>query len=301
MSVNATTLVSSISPSTGTSATTAFSVKGTGATASGGVTASIIQPDGSTALSQTTANSSGQFAFNSFMESQVGTYSEVDTDVKTGAQSNTLVWTVIASPGAQANVPSAPQNLAATGGNGQVSLSWSAPASNGGAAISSYVVFRGTQGGLGNQSVVTSGGCANLGATLSCTDTGLSNGTTYYYSVLAANSAGPGPASNQISATPMTSLTAAPSISSVSPSTYAASMNNQTMTINGANFVSGDTLTFVPPEGGTIASTPSKLTVVSGGQISYQFDDGNDPGTWSVRVNSPDGTLHSGVANFTVP
>ncbi len=35
---------------------------------------------------------------------------------------------------------------------------------------------------------------------------------------------------------------------------------NQTLTINGSNFQNIPTLTFVPPEGGTIASTAAKLT-----------------------------------------
>jgi hypothetical protein len=75
---------------------------------------------------------------------------------------------------------------------------------------------------------------------------------------------------------------------------------NQTLTINGANFVSGDTLTFVPPEGGTIASTASKLTFVSSSQLTYQFNNGSDSGSWTVTINSPDGTQHSSTASFTV-
>src|SRR4051812_29765437 len=72
------------------------------------------------------------------------------------------------------------------------------------------------------------------------------------------------------------------------------------MTIFGSNFQSGDTLTFFPPEGGSIPSTSSKLTFVSSTQLSYQFNNANDVGTWSVRVNSPDGTQHSSTVSFTV-
>ena len=75
---------------------------------------------------------------------------------------------------------------------------------------------------------------------------------------------------------------------------------NQTLTINGNNFVAGDTLTFVPPEGGTIASTASKLTVNSASQITYLINNQNDSGNWTVQVNSPDGTQHSSTAGFTV-
>ncbi|HET8942659.1 MAG TPA: DNRLRE domain-containing protein [Rudaea sp.] len=98
----------------------------------------------------------------------------------------------------------------------------------------------------------------------------------------------------------LTAVAVAPSLYSISPTSYTADNNNHTMTLSGSNFVSGDTLTFVPPEGGTIPSTASKLTFVSSSQLSYQFNSQTDPGTWSVKVNSADGSLHSGSVSFTV-
>jgi uncharacterized protein YxjI len=93
--------------------------------------------------------------------------------------------------------------------------------------------------------------------------------------------------------------TPSPSISSVSPSSIPASSSDQTLTINGSNFVSGATLTFDPPTGSNINSTASKLTFVSSSQIRYQINNGNDAGTWSVRVTNPDGKS-SGWSTFTV-
>jgi len=100
---------------------------------------------------------------------------------------------------ATSTVPSAPQNLQATVGNAQVSLSWSAPSSNGGTTITGYKVFRGTSSG-GESYLITVTG-------LSYTNTGLTNGQTYYYQVCAVSAVGDGPNSNEVSATPFLSNT----------------------------------------------------------------------------------------------
>ncbi|MEA2502781.1 MAG: hypothetical protein QOD01_2892, partial [Actinomycetota bacterium] len=97
--------------------------------------------------------------------------------------------------------PDAPTGLAASPGNGQVSLSWAAPANNGGVSITSYRVYRGSS--TGTESLLTSGGCSGLGAVLSCTDTGLTNGQAYFYKVSAVNALGEGKLSNEASATPV--------------------------------------------------------------------------------------------------
>lgn len=94
-------------------------------------------------------------------------------------------------------LPSAPQNVQATAGNQQVTLTWSAPASDGGSSITNYSIYRGT----------TSGGeifLVEIGNVLIFTDTGLMNGQTYYYEVSASNAVGEGPKSNEVSATPAT-------------------------------------------------------------------------------------------------
>ena len=100
-------------------------------------------------------------------------------------------------------VPSAPQGLVATGGDGQVSLSWSAPPSNGGSAITGYDVYRGASSGGEASTPIASGVTAT-----SYVDTPAANGNTYYYYyVKAVNSVGLSPASNEASATPGSSAT----------------------------------------------------------------------------------------------
>jgi parallel beta-helix repeat protein len=92
--------------------------------------------------------------------------------------------------------PSEPQNLNATAGNQQISLSWSPPTLHGGSPIAGYYIYRGN----------TSGGesfLMEVGNVLTYIDGGLTNGQTYYYYVSAINIAGEGPNSTEANATPL--------------------------------------------------------------------------------------------------
>jgi hypothetical protein len=94
----------------------------------------------------------------------------------------------------------------------------------------------------------------------------------------------------------VTAAVAAPSISALSPSSYPVSGSNQTMLINGSNFRSGATVTFHDPQGNPYVRTP---TFVSSSQLSHQFNDGSDAGTWTVFVTNPNGQT-SNTWSFTV-
>ena len=83
------------------------------------------------------------------------------------------------------------------------------------------------------------------------------------------------------------------------PNPVPASSANQNLTINGANFQSGCTLTFTDTSGGTFASTASKLTFNSSSRLTYSFNNASDAGTWKVKVNNPDGKSSS-LYSFTV-
>ena len=113
--------------------------------------------------------------------------------------------------GTAATAPGAPTLNTPTAGNANVALSWSAPSSDGGAAISGYKVYRGTSSG--GETLLTS-----LGVVTSFTDSTAANGTTYYYQVTAVNSVGESIRSTERSATPQLPLTVpgAPTLNSAS-------------------------------------------------------------------------------------
>jgi fibronectin type 3 domain-containing protein len=123
--------------------------------------------------------------------------------------------------------PAAPTGVQATAGSAQVSLSWTASAT-----ASSYHVKRSTTSGGPYTQVAAP-------ATTSDTDTGLTNGTTYYYVVSALNAAGESANSSQVSAKPLAAtanvtITVNPAVTHpISPYIY------------GINFHSG--VTGVPP------------------------------------------------------
>jgi IPTL-CTERM motif/Fibronectin type III domain len=89
---------------------------------------------------------------------------------------------------AATTVPGAPTIGTATAGNGQATIAFTPPASNGGSAITGYTA--------------TCGAFSATGAASPITVTGLTNGTTYTCSVTATSAVGTGPASATTSVTP---------------------------------------------------------------------------------------------------
>src|SRR5439155_576653 len=77
-----------------------------------------------------------------------------------------------------ATVPGAPTGASAEGGNAQATVSFTAPANNGGAAITGYTVTS------------SPGAITATGSGSPITVTGLSNGTSYTFTVHATNTAG---------------------------------------------------------------------------------------------------------------
>lgn len=80
-------------------------------------------------------------------------------------------------------VPSAPRDVAARKGNESALVAWVAPERDGGAPITEYLVTSAPDGKT----------CTAVAPSLTCTVSGLANGTAYTFTVKAKNSAGYGP------------------------------------------------------------------------------------------------------------
>ena len=142
-------------------------------------------------------------------------------------------------------VPGPPAKLTATAGNAQVTLAWAAPASTGGLPVSGYMIYKGTSPG-GETGPPVNGSPVNA---TGYTVTGLTNGTTYYFTVVAINAAGPGPPSGEASTVPVTvpgapaGLTVIPGNAQVTLS-WAAPASTGASPVTGYDIYTGTTADF---------------------------------------------------------
>ena len=181
-------------------------------------------------------------------------------------------------------VPSAPQNLKATAGNAQVTLSWSAPSSNGGSAITNYNIYRGTASG--GETLLTT-----LGNVLAYTDTTVTNGQTYYYQVTTVNSVGESNRSNEASATPSTAKTLSVTVVTDKATYSRGSYVHITVTVKDATTgnplrgVSVKVTVYYP--NGSVAWTGSGTTGAGGTvQFTYRVALNAQKGTYKVAATA---------------
>jgi chitodextrinase len=169
-------------------------------TTSGTVSSTTCSLDGNTAVACSSPTSYSGLA--------AGSHSfRVVVSNSSGASSNSYSWTVTAStappPPADTSAPSAPTGLSATAGDGQVALSWQASTDDTG--VTGYRVYRN-----GAQVATTTA--------TSYTNTGLTNGTSYSFTVAAYDAAGNvSSASTAASATPTAPDSPPPPSSSAAP------------------------------------------------------------------------------------
>ena len=133
-----------------------------------------------------------------------------------------------------ATVAAAPTAVSATAGNGQATVSFTAPTNNGGSAITGYKVYV-YKDGVKQNSLTTSGTSSPI------TVTGLTNGTAYTFKVVATNSVGDSSESTESSAvTPVAAtVAAAPTAVSATAGNGQATVSFTAPTNNGGSAITG--------------------------------------------------------------
>lgn len=170
-----------------------------------------------------------------------------------------------------APVAEAPTNVTGIRGNGQVSLSWTAPTSNGGSAVTDYVVQSSKDGGASWLTFAD-----GISAAASAVVTGLSNGTSYVFRVAAVNNAGAGAYSKSSTA--------------VIPATFAGAPTS----VAGTRGDSRVALTWTAPasNGGTAVTNYSVQLSKDGGKTWQTFADGISTATNTVVTGLVNGTSY---------
>lgn len=176
--------------------------------------------------------------------------------------------------------PAAPTNLVASPGNAQVQLTWTASS-----GATSYNVKRAT----------VSGGpftLAGTSTTTSFTDTGLTNGTTFFYVVSAVNANGESANSAQVSATPSAgtanfTLSAAPNTLTVNQGASGTS----TISIARTNFTGAVTLSATGLPSGVTASFNTSPTTANSSVLTLSASATATTGAATVTITGTGGGL----------
>jgi hypothetical protein len=162
--------------------------------------AALVGVVGGDAVALDTSLASGLFDAADPGEARVVTVSGL---ALTGvAQANYSLEQPTVTAAIRAVVPGAPTGASATAGSQQATVTWVAPSFTGGSALTGYTV------------TAVPGGqtCSWSGGPLSCTVTGLANGTAYTFEVRAVNAVG-----SSVASTPTASVVPAATVEAIDP------------------------------------------------------------------------------------
>lgn len=184
-------------------------------------------------------------------------------------------------------IPGAPTGVTATSGNTQASISWTAPASNGGATISGYKV-------TSSPAVTPPSGCTNT-ANTSCVFTGLANGTSYTFTVVATNIAGDSVASSASSAVVPATVPGAPISVTGSAGYKQVNISWSAPTSNGGAAITGYSVTSSPS-----VTAPAGCTNVNATTCTFTGLTAGTSYTFTVIAINPIGNSSSSTASSGV-
>jgi predicted RNase H-like nuclease len=149
-----------------------------------------------------------------------------------------------------ATTPGAPTGVSGTSGDSQVTLSWTAPASDGGSAVTGYIVTPYLGGVAQTPTTFMSAATAQI-------VTGLTNGTAYTFTVAAINGAGTGPGSTPSGAVTPATTPSAPTILSGSGLLFSVTLSWTAPASDGGSAITGYIVT---PYLGGAAQTPTTFS-----------------------------------------
>lgn len=266
---------------------------------------STINQTGSTVINARLVYTDGSYVNNapismySLSITSGGTYASVSGNTLSGiAFSGTSDQTVTVKGTATANTsitstcnitvkaltkPSAPTLVTAAAQSGQVALTWASPTDNGGSDVLGYKIYQSTTSTMGSTPITT----ITPGTVLTTTIGSLTNGTLYYFWVVAYNAQGDSPASNSMTATPGVTVPNAPtSLTVTSTSDQTIHLSWTAPTYNGGATL-GDYRIYYGGSGYSTSSTTTKdLSGLTNGTTYSIF---------VVATNSVGESAHSNV------
>ncbi len=168
--------------------------------------------------------------------------------------------------------PAPPASVSAKPGVASATVSWTAPASDGGSPVTGYVVTT-----YNSSNAVVGTPVSVSASTLSTTISSLTNGTSYYFGVAATNSAGTGPAQFSATVTPAGPPSAPQNLEAI-PSDQEIFVSWSAPANNGGASITGYSLSV--SSGGTVLSTKS---VAGTSALVSSLTDGS---TYTVTVTA---------------
>jgi uncharacterized protein (TIGR02145 family) len=178
--------------------------------------------------------------------------------------------------------PSTPNTPIPTAGNAQASIAFTAPASNGGSVITGYTV------------TASPGGYTATGTSSPLVVTGLTNGTSYTFTVVATNAVGSSPPSFSSAAVTPITVPDAPTSVLATAGNAQATIDFTDPTSNGGSAITGYTVTYNQGNNTvsvSVSGSPFTVTGLTNG-TSYTF---------TVVANNAAGSSLPAVSNAVTP